>query len=48
MVMFALHAEVVVVVVVPSDGSVVTSVAEFDELGTGDVERAQVDPSSPV
>jgi len=39
---------VVVVVVVPSDGSVVTSVAEFDELGTGDVERAQVNVSSPV
>ena len=47
MVMFALHAEVVVVVL-PSDGSVVTWVAELDELGTGDVERAQVDASSPV
>ena len=44
--MFALHAEVVVVVV-PSDGSVVTSVAEFDGIGTGDVERVQVDASSP-
>ena len=47
MLMFALHAEVVVVVV-PSDGSVVTSVAEFDELGIGVVECAQVDASSPV
>ena len=51
MVMFALHAEedvIVVVVVAQSDGSVVTSVVEYDELGTGDVERAQVDASSPV
>ena len=39
---------VVVVVVAPSDGSVVTSVVEYDELGTGDIERAQVDASSPV
>ena len=27
---------------------VVTSVVEYDELGTADVERAQVDASSPV
>ena len=47
MVMFVLHAQVVVAVV-PSDGFVVKSVAEFDELGTGDVDRAQVDASSPV
>ena len=50
MVMFAFHAEVlvevVIVVVAPSDGSVVTSVVEYNELGTGDVERAQVDASS--
>ena len=46
---FTLHAEevvVVVVVVAQSDGSVVKSVVEYDELGTGNVERAQVDASS--
>ena len=46
MVMFTLPAEEVVVV--QSDDSIVTSVAEFDEHGTGDVERTQVEPSSPV
>ena len=34
--------------VAQSDVSVVTSVVEYDELGTGDVERAQIDTSSPV
>ena len=50
MVMFTLHAEEIVVVIIVAqwDGSVVTSVVEYDELGTGDVERAQVDASSPV
>ena len=37
--MFTLHVEVVVVIVV---------VAQSDELGTGVVERTQVDASSPV
>ena len=49
---FTLHAKevivVVVVVVAQSDGSVVTSVVQYDELGTGEVERAQADASSPV
>ena len=48
MVMFALHAEEVVVIVAQSDGSAVTSIVEYDELGTGDVERTQVEASSPV
>ena len=39
---------VLVVVFAQSDGSVLTSVVEYDELGTGDVERAQFDASSPV
>ena len=48
--MFTLRAEyvVVVIVVAQSDGSVVTSIVEYEELGTGDVERAQVDASLPV
>ena len=50
MVMFILHAEVAVVVVVVahSDDSVVTSVVVYDELGTGNVEGALVDASSPA
>ena len=48
MVMFTLHAEEIEVVVAQSEESVVTSVEEYEELGTGDVERTQVDVSSPV
>ena len=46
MVMLAIHAEVVV----RSEGSVqgVTSVVEYAELATADVERVQVDISSPI
>ena len=39
---------VVVVVVAQSEGSVVTPVVEYDEFGTGHVERAQIDASSPL
>ena len=39
---------VVVVVHAPWDDSFVTSVVEYDELKTGDVERAQVDASTSV
>ena len=38
--MFALHAEEEVVVVAQSDGAVVTSVGEYDELATAGVECA--------
>ena len=49
MAMFTLHAEEVVVVAeAQSDDSVVTSIVGYDELGTGDVERTQVEASSPV
>ena len=51
MVVFTLNAEdvveIVVLVIALSDGSDVTSVVEYDELVTWDVERAQVDASSP-
>ena len=49
--MFALHAEEEEeVIVAQSDGSVevVKWVVQYDELATTDVERAQVDASSPV
>ena len=48
MVMFTLHTEQIVVVVAQSDGSVVTSVVEYEELGTWDVESTQVEALSPV
>ena len=43
MLCFSMVVVIVVAVVAQSDGSVVTTVIEYDELGTGDVERTQVE-----
>ena len=42
------HVTLPKIIVVENNVSVVTSVVEYDELGTGNVERAQIDTSSPV